>query len=689
MPMINFIKMNIKNHMAHVTALLAFSAAFLIGPVAQSNYLTMMPGDIGDARLNNYFLENIYQFFAGRSDSLWHLGFFSEFPYVLGFSDNLFGSSPVYLAARFLTDQSDTAFQIWYLFGFFINFIAAYYAINKLGASKIAAAVGALTFAFALPVTAHSGHAQLHYRFGAPLSIAMFILFLDKKDWRYFVISGAWMVWQFYCTIYIGFFTLLMLSAILIAYLADGLRSSAVKNRHTIIELVRAWSAQPVARKAIYLIALFLLLLLLILLFYPYWRVTQLYNASRSATEIATMLPRPQSYFLSDLSRLWSSQANIFADIPMRHEHQMFIGVMPMLLAMLGFLFGSKKEDGLAFTLLSASLLSLILITLYVGGYSFWFIFSKLPLASAIRAMTRIDLVLLFPAAYLAAIAVDQLRSRTARVCKMVPAVVMLAMIFEFSAVSAPLSTKSEWRARLVENEAQFPELLPPEPILFFAQSKGPFYASELDAMWVAINHSVKTLNGYSGIFPPGFSPKYNDDCAEMPRRVMSLLAFNRQADDKDAYLNLMERVVPVGFRGCNPRWMSTPSITASNREYTDEVMRKLSYEYTGKHQINGQWVVHFKINNPADHPISARSLTGKPVRFSWRFTDSTGKPMSGWILRKNLPIDIPANNHLELQLPIDPGIEIKGGSLQISIVQEAVFWAHDVGLPPLTIPWD
>jgi hypothetical protein len=62
---------------------------------------------------------------------------------------------------------------------------------------------------------------------------------------------------------------------------------------------------------------------------------------------------------------------------------------------------------------------------------------------------------------------------------------------------------------------------------------------------------------------------------------------------------------------------------------------------------------------------------------------------MSEWIFRKNLPIDIPANNHLELQLPIDPGIEIKGGSLQISIVQEAVFWAHDVGLSPLTIPWD
>jgi hypothetical protein len=36
-----------------------FIAAFLLVPIAQSNFMAMMPGDLGDARLNNYFLENI------------------------------------------------------------------------------------------------------------------------------------------------------------------------------------------------------------------------------------------------------------------------------------------------------------------------------------------------------------------------------------------------------------------------------------------------------------------------------------------------------------------------------------------------------------------------------------------------------------------------------------------------------
>ena len=83
-----------------------FLLAFFFIPVSQLDGFAMMPGDIGDARLNNYFLENVYQFFAGNAVSLWHLSFFFPFPYVLGFSDNLFGSAPVYALARLITGKA-------------------------------------------------------------------------------------------------------------------------------------------------------------------------------------------------------------------------------------------------------------------------------------------------------------------------------------------------------------------------------------------------------------------------------------------------------------------------------------------------------------------------------------------------------------------------------------------------------
>jgi hypothetical protein len=547
------------NNTIHLFTIVVFLISFLLVPFAQSNYLSMMPGDIGDARLNNYFLENVYQFFSGHSESLWHFGFFNPFPYSVGFSDNLFGSSPVYSLARILTGQSDTAFQIWYLGGFLINFIAAYQAFCRLDNSRIASTFGALIFSFALPVTAHSGHAQLHYRFAAPIAIAMFIMFLDKKHWNCFVASAFWLVWQFYCTIYIGFFTLLVLIIIFAMYWAYGFRTQSESRRQTIIDFSNYWRSLSSSNQFKLSVTLFVLLSLLVLLFYPYLRVTQLYGANRSLGEIASMLPRPQSYFLSDQSWLWSSQSKAFAGIPMRHEHQMFIGAVPMLMAVIGFLLGRREKNGITFTLLSGSLACLIILTLHMGGISLWFFFAKVPLASAIRAMTRIDLIMLFLFAYLAAVAVDALRSRARWVSFIVSVVIIPTMIFEFSATSPPVSAKSEWRKRLAAKELLFPKQLRPDSIVFFAQSTGPFYADELDAMWVAINHGVPTLNGYSGFYPPGFAVQFGNDCSELPKRILSYLSFIGRQDDKEAYVSLMQRVAPIGFMGCDDKRLTVP----------------------------------------------------------------------------------------------------------------------------------
>ena len=155
-----------------------FLLFFFFIPFSQLSHLSLIPGDLGDARLNNYFLENIYLFFKGKSDSLWHLGFFYPFPFTGGFSDNLFGSSPVYLFFRALNIKSDTAFQLWFLAGYFFNYTASYYSFRKLGGSSLAAGVGALIFSFALPTTAHAIHAQLHYRFGLPLALTFLVFFL-------------------------------------------------------------------------------------------------------------------------------------------------------------------------------------------------------------------------------------------------------------------------------------------------------------------------------------------------------------------------------------------------------------------------------------------------------------------------------------------------------------------------------
>jgi len=664
-----------------------FAVALLAVPYTQLDHMLLMPGDIGDSRLNNYFLENIYQYIQGNSPSLVHLNFFYPFPYVLGFSDNHFGSSPAYLIPRVITGQADTAFQIWYLFGYFANYMAAYYALRKLEASVFAAAVGALVFAFALPVTAHSGHAQLHYRFGVPLSIAMFIHFLDRKDWRYFAVAAAWLVWQFYCTIYIGFFLLLMLAAITCVYVFRSLNDGTGGLKTISAAFANKLTQLSYAEKTELAIIFAVLFLFTALLFYPYLQVSVLYDAKRHWNEISTMMPRLQSYFLDDHSTLWASQSRIFSGLPMRHEHQMFVGAVPMLLAISGFLLGRRQSKGLAFPLVSGSLILLLVLTLSIGGVSLWYFFTKLPLASAIRAMTRIILVFLFPVAYLSAVAIDRLRSQPNWPRKLVFMVIPL-LVFEFSAIPPGSSSKAEWRNRLAASERAMPTDLVPGSILFYAQTGETFYADEIDAMWTALNHGLPTLNGYSGLYPPGYSVEFGNDCAELPQRIRQYLGFIGQLDDHEAYLSLLRRVVPVGFSGCDADKFADRSYTASNRVYSADELRHLSLEYAGRGRSAGKTFVDIKIINSGNQTVSAASAVNKPVRLSWRVIDADGRPLSGWDTRKSLPYDIPANGSVNVKIPVHAELTGRGRKLQLSIVQEFVFWGHDVGIRPLEIDW-
>ncbi len=64
------------------------------------------------------------------------------------------------------------------------------------------------------------------------------------------------------------------------------------------------------------------------------------------------------------------------------------------------------------------------------------------------------------------------------------------------------------------------------------------------------------------------------------------------------------------------------------------------------------------------------------------------GEAVGGWDTRQDLAADIPAGGQTTVTLPIDPATEVHGGVLEVSLVQELVFWAHDVGVQPLRVPW-
>lgn len=529
-----------------------FALFFASGPLLQLEGLRLMPGDFGDARLNNYFLENIYLWVSGAGNSLWHLSFFWPFPYVGGFSDNLFGSSPPYLAARAFGAEPDTAFQTWFLFAYAVNFGACYYALRTLNLSVLAAACGAAIFTFALPVSSRAGHAQLHYRFGVPLALTMLVFALERKSWSYFLWSAFWLVWQFYCSIYIGVFAAVMMSVMIFVWVVGVVIRKSLHRTTTdfadrfkcALSCITSWNRIHAVQVAV----LAALAGLLALLFFPYFVVSQSYGFQRSMDEIASMLPRACSYLLCDTSRIWASDSELFASLPMRHEHQMFFGLSVLALSTYGFVTNLRRGPDLICLLLVAGLFGVGLLTISISGWSLWYIAAQLPLVSAIRAVTRIDLVMLFPLAFLAALGIESLSQFRGRKGALTITLLLALVVVELNAVSPIRSPKEDWRQRLEVKQDLVPADLDKSTVLFFSQNAGLWFEDELDAMWVALRLGRPTLNGYTGNVPAGCTWEFGNNLTEAERRVRAYVKFAGATGGEEDVTELVARIMPVGF---------------------------------------------------------------------------------------------------------------------------------------------
>jgi hypothetical protein len=130
----------------------------------------LVPGNLGDARLNNYILEHFFRWVSGLEADYWNAPFFFPYKNVLAFSDNLLGSAFLYAVFRWIGYDRETSFQIWYVIGFCVNYTAASYVLTRLRFNPIAITLGAFFFTFGLPMLAQEGHAQLIYRFSIPLA---------------------------------------------------------------------------------------------------------------------------------------------------------------------------------------------------------------------------------------------------------------------------------------------------------------------------------------------------------------------------------------------------------------------------------------------------------------------------------------------------------------------------------------
>lgn len=647
-------------------------------------HLANIPGDLGDSRLNNYLLEHFFRWVSGLDKSFWDAPIYFPFPNTTAFSDNFLGSGFFYSIFRWLGLDRESAFQGWYIWGFCLNYAAAALVLTRFGFKQIAVAAGAYFFTFGLPVFAQEGHVQLLYRFAIPLAcFCIYQLFESPKlstiAWMLF-----WTVWQFYLSIYtglFGFFLLVSLAIFIPFFPPDQTILGLLKFWPEQIKM--AWDRSPKRERVFTITFTLILFIALASLFWPYYQVTKLFGFVRKWDEILSMLPMWRSYLIADRSEIWGPVSKLFPDFVMRHEHNLFIGVSAILILGIGLIFRKNFLHKKVVKLHVVVAILLIVLTFTTQGFSLYSLIINLPGVSSIRAVTRIILILMWPAALVIASIIDQLLNPVHRRGGLIPGVayvLIIGLILDPIFFDHHMFRKYDAQQRVSNLKSQIPIELPEQPILIVSNNKNdPAHVTDLDGMLLAQELGLPSLNGYSGSNPPGFGLTYT--CRSIPQRILATMEF-AGIDSETYYTEMMNRVVPLGFSDCNPNWgKQKPTIFAGT--FPSEIFTGLSIEVVSLEKVENRITADVKVSNISSLTLPLLSSTDNPFRLSWRLVNvETNQGLSGFDARIDLDSDlIPGMTQLIKISDITPALSGKY-RLDVSAVQEGVDWFYNRGLP-------
>jgi hypothetical protein len=661
--------------------------ALIAGPSVVDGQI---PGDLGDARFNSYVLEHFFRWISRQDASFWSAGFFYPFPLTIAFSDNFLGNAFVYAFFRAVGLAREDAFRLWYVAGFVVNFAAADYALVRFRYSRFAAALGAFLFTFGLPIMTQEGHAQLLYRFGVPLAVLALEGFRSRRQLRQLSLAAFWTTWQFYCSIYTGYFLTLLLLSLSLSHVLVHRGGPITGFRSSALALYQLWTDRSARAKLAFLLAMTVIAAMMAALCAPYLAVSRLYNFRRQWFEIASMLPRPVSYLLANDSLLWSSTGSLFDALPMRHEHAMFIGGVPFLavaIAVTLWLANRVSWDPLFAPVALATLL-IVILTLWVDGHSAYRTLASLPGVNAIRGVTRIITVLLFPSGVLLASSLDAIAAARllgwARLSMV--ALIGALLLVETSNITHYKSTKDDWQTRMAAVAAESPPTIPKAPILLLAPrpDEPEHWRRELDAMLFAQDRGWRTLNGYSGNTPPGH--ELTGGCEDAARLLATSLTFLGR-DTEQNYDDLVRHVVMVGYPPCEDMTLLRhPRLTMFAGQLPAELMANVALRIKRLDVQDDQVLIAASIANDSSITLPAYSTTAMPIRLSARFIDPHATPTdlnygAGWDSRQAIGFDVPPGASLPVVIRIAPPAKPGTYRVAVSMVQDAVAWFHDHGL--------
>lgn len=467
--------------------------------------LTFLPGDLGDTRLNIYFLEHAHQYFFTDNvptEGYWNAPFMYPQEAIITFSDNLLGTFFIYSIFRFLDCDIYLAFQFWMISITILNYCCAYLFINYLLKNKFAATLGAFVFAFSIALVGQYAHPQTFPRFCIPIAFYFAVKFYNHFKAKDFFLMAFFVVYQFYCVVYLGFMLAVPLAIFsIVTLIINWKRFISVINIKYITLLIGSLTAN---------------LLLLLPLVLPYMNSPSKirFNGEvvfRKYEEIFYSIPTVQSYlFVYRKTFMWDSLNSVGMNLESWWSHQLFPGVTCIAAIFFLFFYGikevtEKKYFSKIYWSIGFSAAITFLFYSRFGDFSFYSYLFNIPGFNAVRALFRvINVELIFFALFLA-IAFNVI-FRTVR-NKWAGFIIVLAILITDNFIYGFVRFNKQEAKQRTKELRQKVGALPSGTIVSYepltSVDRKPWI--HIDAMLVTQELGLRTLNGYSGSIPKGY----------------------------------------------------------------------------------------------------------------------------------------------------------------------------------------
>lgn len=489
-----------------------------------------------DTRLAMYLLEHGFQWLRGGAQgSFWSAPFFYPVSGAIVRSDSYLGLMPLYYVVRSFAGDRETAYAFMFVGMYIINFSSCESVMKKLGAGEMGSGIAAFIFAFAMPVQAQAVHFQLLARFAVPPAFFCAWMFLTKGSLLSLLLTCAWIVIQWYCAIYTGFFLALAVAVFMIfgklfLLIADKSSSKDISAP----QAPSLWGSDGASIRNIIILVVKMVLAAvisiaaLVPLLTPYYRLSK-GSELISWEGLTYFLPRPASFLCPPSGSVaWGSLERFCAGLPSPGEQVLFPGLIPLLALIaaiaVALLMRKKIERNMLFAAAGAvAVLLLAALVTYSDGLSLYYYFSQIPGTKAVRAVSRIALVLLFPASACAGIYAEKLLrtlgSLNGAMKYLAPVVAMALTLVVFADQYGTFPKDNsislyDVRIRTTGLTSRIKNVMENVEVKSFyympLDTDEPPMMTHIDAMLASQDLNIPTINGYSGGYPWGYEYFYD-----------------------------------------------------------------------------------------------------------------------------------------------------------------------------------